>query len=298
MARESSRISPTGRYTAHVWIRHGLAPEVLDSRFGRALHAGLRPLNFAYQQLARRPNLDSMLLARHLALDQLLARAVERDGVRQIVEIAAGFSGRGVRFSRRFAERSLLYVEGDLPGVVREKRRALRAAGLEWSQHPIVDLDALKDTGAGGLEAVVAERLSTDVATAIVTEGLLPYFDGSTVLSMWRRFATVLARFPVGIYLSDLHLGSELRSLRSARAFRGALGVFARGRVHVHFSDEAAVARATRGAGFATARLHRPTGLDPDLPIPARDLGHVVRILEARANPARAADGGVRGAAR
>jgi O-methyltransferase involved in polyketide biosynthesis len=285
MNPETSRISPTGRYTAHVWVRHGLSPAALDSRLGRVLHAGLRPLDLAYERLVRRPGLDSMLLARHIALDHLLARAVEQDGVRQILEIAAGFSGRGLRFSSRYAERGLLYLEGDLPGVATEKRRALRAAGLDRPEHRILTLNALKSEGPEGFEAVVAERLSTAVPTAFVTEGLLPYFDRRTVLALWRRFAMALERFPIGIYLSDLHLRSELSAMPSVRAFQGALGVFARGRVHVHFANEAAVAHAARGAGFDAVRLHRPGDLGPDLEVPARELGHVVRVLEARAKP-------------
>jgi O-methyltransferase involved in polyketide biosynthesis len=282
MNPETSRISPTGRYTAHVWIRNGLAPEVLDSRLGRALHASLRPLDVVFERLVRRPGLDSMLLARHIALDHLLTLAVEQDGVRQIVEIAAGFSGRGLRFSRRYAGRGLLYLEGDLAGVATGKQRTLRAAGLDRPEHRIVTLNALKSGRPDGLEAVLAEQLSPDVPTAFVTEGLLPYFDRPTVLALWRRLATTLARFPIGLYLSDLHLRNELRGMPSFRAFQGALGVFARGRVHVHFANEAAVARAARGAGFAAARLYHPTDLDPDLSIPARKLGHVVRVLIAR----------------
>jgi hypothetical protein len=260
MTPETSRISPTGRYTAHVWIRNGLSPDALDSRLGRVLHAGLRPLNLAYERLARRPNLDSMLLARHIALDQLLARAVERDGVRQIVEIAAGFSGRGLRFARRYAARGLLYVEGDLPAVAAEKRSVLAAAGLARPDHQVVELNALAHP-------------------------------------MWRRFATALDRFPLGMYVTDLHLKSELGALRSARAFRGALAVFARGRVYVHFADAAEVVREARGSGFAGARLYRPTELAPTRSLPAHRLGHVVRVLEARARgrgegrpPARAGD--------
>ena len=71
--------------------------------------------------------------------------------------------------------------------------------------------------------------------TALITEGLLPYFDLDTVLGMWCRISAALSAFPRGLYLSDLHLSGETGGLPGARVFPALLSVFTRDRVHTHF---------------------------------------------------------------
>ena len=74
------------------------------------------------------PTLESYLLARHRAIDCLLEQAIERHGVTQVIEVAAGLSPRGWRFSRRYGS-GLTYVEADLPDMAERKRRALERIG-------------------------------------------------------------------------------------------------------------------------------------------------------------------------
>lgn len=239
-------------------------------------------MNLAYEKLGRRPSLDMMLLARHAALDHLVAGAVERGEVRQVVEVAAGLSPRGFRMATRYREAGLRYVEADLPEMAATKRRLLDEAGLRGPNHEVVPLDALADEGPVALATLVSERLDPTRGTAILTEGLLGYFDRATVEALWRRFATVLGRFPVGLYLSDLNLAGDLEGMRAARAFRALLSAFARGKVHLHYETAEEAEKALRGAGFREATLHRPTDF-PELDFPGRDRHHVVRIVVAHA---------------
>ena len=116
-------------------------------------------------------------------------------------------------------------------------------------------LDALADSGERSLAALV-QSLAPEKGLAILTEGLINYFDTPAVLGMWRRFAAALAGFPHGLYLSDLHLAAQV-SL-GEQVFARVLGAFVRGRVYLHFGSELEAETALLGSGFARAQLRVP----------------------------------------
>jgi len=286
MAPSSARISPTAHYTSYVWFKHGMSHPALSSRRGAVLHAALRPMNIAYERFGAHPSLDMMLLARHRVLDHLLAREIESGRVSQVIEVAAGLSPRGIRFMDRYRDRGLVYIEGDLPDMARTKRALLREAGLLGDGHRVATINALADDGDDSLEAVSRAHLSHRQGTAIITEGLLGYFDGANVRGMWRRFARTLRRFSHGVYFSDLNLAGDISGMRGAGAFRVLLSAFARGKVHLHFDKPAEVAAALQDAEFTRATVHVPGDFD-DVDVPGRDRGHTVRLIEARTADAR-----------
>jgi O-methyltransferase involved in polyketide biosynthesis len=251
----SARISPTAHYTGFVWFKNGLSHPAFMTREGRLLHGILRPMNIAYE-LRGRAGLDAMLLARHRAIDGLLRTAVAEGRVGQVVEVAAGLSPRGYRFTREFPE--LTYVEGDLPGMVARKRDILARAGAGSDRHHVVEIDALADAGPRSLTEVAGGLLDPARGTALITEGLLGYFPIEAVHGMWERFAAFLGRFPHGLYLSDLHTRSTLRGVRAAGLFRKALSMFARGEVHLHFAGADDAEQALLAAGFSTPRVFDP----------------------------------------
>jgi len=269
----SDSISPTAHYTGYVWLRHGLSDPSLATMEGRLLFESLHPIMRVSGALGG-PSLETYLLARHRAIDSLLARAIERGGVSQVLEVAAGLSPRGRRFAQRYGEQ-ITYVEADLPAMAARKRRALAKLGTLDDHHQVRDLDALRASGPGSL-AELAGRLDRGRGLAIVTEGLLGYLSPESLDSLWRRFAATLSQFPVGRYVSDLHLGSA--QTLEVRAFRVVLSAFVRGRVYLHFSDAEQAAAQLREAGFRTASVRpaaRITGA-------AADRGaHLAHILEA-----------------
>ena len=135
------------------------------------------------------------------------------------------------------------------------KRRALERAGSLGPEHRVEVLDALRDDGERSLAAIAAQ-LDPGRGLAIVTEGLLPYLDRDAVLGIWRRAAGCLSSFPHGLMLSDLHLASENEGLMVTIGAQ-ALSLFVRGRVGMHFDEEAEALAALAAAGFAEATLHR-----------------------------------------
>jgi O-methyltransferase involved in polyketide biosynthesis len=266
-------ISPTAHYTAEVWRRAGLSHPWLRTREGRVMVDALHPLMVASGALGG-PSLERYLLARHRAIDALLTEAVERHGVRQVIEIAAGMSARGWRFANRYGER-LTYVEADLPAMAARKRRALERIGSLSDTHRVAEIDALRDDGATSLGAL-AEQLDPRVGLAIVTEGLLGYLSTDAVLGLWRRIAGTLDAFPAGRYVSDLHLGSV--QTPTVRVFRRLLGVFVRGQVYLHFDGAEEAEEALREAGFAGAAVR---GAGEIIELPDREQRATAHILEA-----------------
>lgn len=246
----SSSISPTAHFTGYVWHRHGLSHPGFDTVEGRVLYAATWPVMLASRLLGG-ATLEDFLLARHRRLDALLAGAVERGEVTQIIEVAAGMSPRGLTFARRFGG-AITYIEADLPGMAARKRAVLGNAVSD--RHRVVELDALAADGPQSL-AQLASELDRAEGLAIVTEGLLNYFPRTDVEGMWRQFATVLGDFARGLYVSDLHLRQDADPL--AKLFMAALGVFVRGEVHLHFEDVDEARGRLLGAGFAEAGLER-----------------------------------------
>jgi O-methyltransferase involved in polyketide biosynthesis len=232
-----------------------LSHEELSTTEGRILFDSLQPAMLASRALGG-ATLEEYLLARHRAIDELLERAIERDGVSQVVEVAAGLSPRGWRFTQRYGER-LTYVEADLPDMAERKRAALERMGSLSERHRVREVDALRDDdGPGSLAAVFAE-LDEREGLAIITEGLLGYLPPDAVAGMWRRFAAGLGRFRTGRYISDVHMGGAVTP--PVRVFRVLLSGFVRGRVYLHFGDQDEAVAALGEAGFGQAEV-RPAG--------------------------------------
>jgi O-methyltransferase involved in polyketide biosynthesis len=265
-------ISPTAHYTGYVWARNGLSHPELRTTEGWVLFESLRP-TMLMTGIVSGYSLEPYLLARHRAIDALLQDAIESGEVGQVVEVAAGLSPRGWRFTERYPD--LVYVEADLPDMAARKRRALQKMGSLSESHRVFELDALHDDGPKSL-ATLATELDRSQGVAIITEGLLGYLDSASVDGVWRRFATVLHEFPAGRYISDLHLGDVQNVF--IRGFRVALSVFVRGRVHLHFDSAVDAEAALLDHGFATASVRPASDI---VEVPNGPGGGLAHILEA-----------------
>jgi O-methyltransferase involved in polyketide biosynthesis len=246
----SETISPTAHYTGYVWARNGLSNRAFETIEGRVLFEALQPA-MRVNSILRGGTLESYLLARHRAIDAGLERAIDEQGISQVIEVAAGLSPRGWRFHERYGER-ITYIEADLPGMAERKRRALERIGSLGEHHQVRVLDAVQDDGPDSLPAVAAE-LEPDRGLALITEGLLGYLPTDSVLEIWARFAGVLGGFTAGCYISDIHVGAVQDV--TIRAFRVLLSIFVRSRVHLHFESPGEVAGALKEAGFTSAEV-------------------------------------------
>lgn len=269
-------ISPTAHYTGYVWFAHGHSHEAFATPTGRLMYRALHGPNVLAQRV-KLPTLEGMLLARHRLIDLRLTLAIETGAIGQIVEVAAGLSPRGWRFRNRYGDR-ITYVEADLPGMLAHKRRILGALGGETPHHRTAEIDALLDDGPTSIAGILA-TLDPEVGTAIITEGLVNYFDRSTLLGMWTRFGTALRRFPSNLYLSDLILDTQQGPL--VRGFSYLLSAFVRGKVHLHFASPDEAERALLACGLPGVTLDPREFELKDL---ESEGAARVRILEAMAS--------------
>lgn len=239
----AARISPTALYTGQVWQRNGRSIPELKSLPASALHLALAPSMFFSRSLGG-PTLEDFLLARHDLIDHHLSQLIETGKATQVIEIAAGLSPRGSRYIARFGK-TITYVEADLPAMVEQKKSLLATRLSRSPTHRIREIDAFQAGGEGSLEQLAAE-LDPAKGLVIVTEGLLNYFDTPSVLGLWQRIGRTLKGFSHGAYLSDIHMKAQ-NSDPLAQLFVTGLGVFVRGRVHLHFSDAAELQQAMMG---------------------------------------------------
>jgi O-methyltransferase involved in polyketide biosynthesis len=276
-------ISPTAHYTGFVWYAHGWSHDAFATRTGRLMYHALRGPNAVAQRLGL-PSLEGMLLARHRLIDLRLQQAIDAGEITQIIEIAAGLSPRGWRFASRYGAR-ITYVEADLPAMLARKRRILAELGGETAHHRTAEVNALLDLGPTSIAALCA-ALDPAQGTAIITEGLLNYFERDAILGMWRRFATTLRRFPRNLYLSDLMLSGDNRGPLST-GFAWLLSAFVRGRVHLPFATAEDAEDAVEACGLRAIALD-PRDFTAELDGLERAGAGRVRILEAIARPASA----------
>ncbi|HEU4610436.1 MAG TPA: class I SAM-dependent methyltransferase [Kofleriaceae bacterium] len=269
-------ISPTAHYTGYVWFAHGHSHEAFATRRGRLMYQALRAPNAAAQAVGL-PTLEGMLLARHRLIDLRLSQAIDAGEIEQVIEVAAGLSPRGWRFRERYGDR-ITYVEADLPAMIQHKRRVLAELGGETTHHRTVEIDALRDEGPASIDAICA-ALDPSRGTAIITEGLVNYFDRATVAAMWQRFARALGRFSRGMYLSDI-IHREGNQGPLIASFSLLLGAFVRGRVHLHFANADDVEATLAAAGLDGVALD-PREFAFELPnLESAGAGRV-RIIEA-----------------
>jgi O-methyltransferase involved in polyketide biosynthesis len=276
-SRTPAAISPTGHYTGYTWVRAGLSDDALATTTGRLFYDALR-LPMAVAGRLGLPTLDGTLLGRHLVIDDLLGAAIDDGRISQVIEMASGLSPRGLTFSRRYGSR-LTYVEADLADMAATKARRLASIDALDDHHRVVEMDAFSDDGPTSL-AAIASGLDQEQGLAVITEGLVNYFPTAAVISLWERVAVTLRGFPTGLYLSDILLRAGNRKPLTAAAI-GALSVFVRGRVHLHFGSVAEAEGALAGAGFASARLHRVDQQPAAEPVRRDPAARLVHIVEA-----------------
>ncbi|HUP92340.1 MAG TPA: class I SAM-dependent methyltransferase [Solimonas sp.] len=273
----SENVSPTAYATGYFWVRHGLSHPALATPQGKKLDRGFRLL-IATTQKVSGVSLEAMMLARHRGIDARLTQAIEEGRVGQVIELAAGLTGRGLRFVQSHGAR-LRYIETDLPAMAATKRRLLAAAGLETPNHRVVELDVLKDDGAESL-AAVAGTLDPGVGTAIITEGLMNYLAPEDAQAVWRRIAGTLRRFPRGTYLADVYPRRQTHGM-AMTAFGAVLSAFVRGRMHSHFQTPEEAVAAMRTAGFDNARVIETRDIPETRELASTPGAERVRVLEA-----------------
>jgi len=125
------------------------------------------------------------MIVRTAVMDEIILRAVNRDGVRTVANLAAGLDARPWRLDLPM---KLTWLDVDLPDIQQYKRDALQGekpqCQLEWVPADLANTDARR--------SVLAKVASSPGPALVVTEGLLIYLEREQVMAL----ATDLAATP------------------------------------------------------------------------------------------------------
>ena len=276
---KNERISPTALYTSEVWIQNKRSFMELSSAQGWMLYKALAPAMKA-SQLVGGPTLSDFLLARHDLIDHCLHESIDSLGIKHVIELAAGLSPRGMRFVKQYGPK-VHYIEADLPFMVEDKQKRLTGHLALHKSHEIRAVDAFANEGPKSLASLV-NAIPAGEPVAIVTEGLLNYFDEDSVRGLWTRIGKVLKDRPGSVYLSDIHLENNNAGI-STQAFKALLAMFVRGQIHLHFSHEQELILALEQAGLS-ARVLTPSYFADSLHSCGAVGANLTSVLIARAD--------------
>lgn len=116
-----------------------------------------------------------------------ISAAAKKSGTKNFLEIAAGFSTRGLEFSR---ERDLVYVECDLPKIIKAKKKVYDTLFKKKIDNlHFEEADALDQT-----QLLNATRFFKKGPVTVISEGLLVYFDNNQKKILARNIHNILTR--------------------------------------------------------------------------------------------------------
>ncbi len=268
MPKETARVGLTAHYTGYVWKKNHLSDFNLHTKRGWFFYQLMRPVNFIAAKTADGSNLETFLIQRHQTIDELLTIEIESGRVNQIIELASGLSPRGTKFMKRYGKtHGLVYIESDLKDQIRAKKNIyVKKNGLPLPNHHFLEIDAFKS-----IDDAVQEFINPARGCALVTEGLISYFETAQILDLWRRIATFLKQFETGMYFADLQAGEPTQPM--ALFIKSAIETFSRKKLSLHFQNAKAAQDALLDLGFRSVDLH-----------PLKDANHqLFRIIQAKA---------------
>lgn len=157
------------------------------------------------QEMANEGKASSpMLEARYKSIVEL----IKRTGIKQILELASGFSLRGLAMAE---DASITYIETDLADVNAEKQKLIallreKYGFAERTNHHVLTANALNKAE---LDAA-ANLLDHSQALLIINEGLIPYlsFDEQTALAKIVR--QLLSEFNGGAWITPDFMTQEV----------------------------------------------------------------------------------------
>jgi O-methyltransferase involved in polyketide biosynthesis len=214
-------------------------------------------------------DLISGLQQRHLIIDHLLEKAVQENGVRQVVELACGFSPRGYRFMKKHEGIGIRYIEADLPHMAERKKKTLEKAGLISPDHLIVPCNILIDDDELCLKNLAKEYLDPTQPVVVITEGIINYFDPETIKDVWRRIGDIFNAGSGGIYLTDnCPIQKEHKYFIFLSMFFKIMGVLSRGKLFFHFNSDDDAKNTFNTLSFKKTNVYTPEYFYKTLPIP------------------------------
>lgn len=278
---KSAGIGWTAFYTAAVWHELGLpqAHRFVTKR-GLFVREVVR-FGGGTLGLSGRYSITNLFLApRHLGLDYLLG---ELKPV-QVIELAAGFSSRGLRWQPEQPEQSR-YLEIDQPNVVEYKRELLVKVTTQSNQtvQPILVAADLVQTQGAALVAKLSDYVNPKLPTLIIAEGLTGYMNEKHFRELLRSLGILLDHFEQAELLLDFYL--KLTKEKHGRVFWAMwpaqlLWKVGRAPMQMFLQDEKQIRALAESTGFEVTELYAASDLARLIgrPTPPLDLYYVGRL--------------------
>lgn len=266
-----NRISPTAFFTAYFWHRLGFSPPEFITKEGAIYYWGMYPFDKLSKWLGA-ISLEETLYARHALIDHLITEAIEKEGYTQVLEVAAGLSSRGYRFTNKYPE--LAWIEFDLRGMSLAKRRLLKKvkipANLKFVSGNV--LDSFQD-----FYHSLGKDWDNHKKTLLITEGLINYLAEEEMMHAWKNFAG-LCKSGMLRYISDIHPQSFNQSHPLMSLGGQILGFFVKGEVLFHFHNQEELRKAMDKVGF-TGKWYHPS-----------KFSEITKVKQGKASPIRIID--------
>jgi O-methyltransferase involved in polyketide biosynthesis len=189
---------------------------------------------------------------RRLCLSSDLDRLVRSYAPEQIIELACGYSPRGLVMTQR--NPNLVYIETDFPRVIDRKREVFKEIEKQESikickNHHLVHFDAID----GDLYDSLKGLLNRKKKTLVIAETLTSYLNPSEHDVLVQNIYRLLTKVDHGAYLS--HEGN-----RMLPGFFGKLLLFYRDKVaktrsYRHFADANEIRSYFQEKGFGSIRI-------------------------------------------
>ncbi len=252
--KKDSNLSVTAMYTSHTWV-HGGVPDadLLATKQAKQVFDVTNLFLRIVGLLNPAPNLPASLLQRHAMFDHV----VRESGARQVLEIAAGLSPRGVTFSH---DATIAYTEVDLPEMVTQKRELL---GRTLRGQAVLSRSNYRIEAADLRETSLTQFVQPEVPVCIVAEGLFMYLDAGHQRTLWRSVFEALGRATGGEFVFDLTPAVEKQKDGFAgRILSRLMKVFTKGQgFEADQRGRNEIASELREIGFASVEFLEPVAL-------------------------------------
>jgi O-methyltransferase involved in polyketide biosynthesis len=159
------------------------------------------------------------------------------------------------------------------------QKRALIGNDINPSNHQLVTIDALAETGVNSLNEFILS-LSKEKGLAIISEGLFVYFEESDVRRIWSNFSKALNSFSNGVYISDLRLGDDNKGY-TANLQSKLLSLFVRGKVNFHFKKDKDAQKALIECTFTKSTFYKPSEWGSKIKHCNIESANLVKVFEA-----------------
>lgn len=218
------------------------------------------------------PNLFASLMQRHVAIDRL----AEEAKAATIVELAAGFSARGVRMSTRS---ELTYVEVDQASVLDKKSLLLKRS--EQGRAVLARANLMRAEG-DATRWNPAWHEGARAPLLVIAEGLLMYLAKDARRAVFQGVLAAIAELGGGQFLFDLVPSDEEPPRgKVGGALDRAMRLFTRGDGFVSdATSRASIENELKDVGFSSVHVKTPGDVLASAELPhARERTKVVLFL-------------------